>query len=270
MKLTVTKGSKLMSNSILRISNFPLMFMVFFLLCNDAMAQKADEASVFVTLFIARQADSSKIYKAKRTDISKNSQATTAKEIARQRGGKAVSSSSSESMSRSDTGGSVTRKSEKTIYKAISSKDVDNAMSKRLSEAGFETSDYDDVVSNCGGAERSKISQQFMVSDDIPRKTRSSAIKASRECEVKYFAIGSMTADVATTHQSGLKLVFVSVRGTVYDITKRLPRKVGVIGPVQYGGRGPNENIARRNALVLAGGKAAEIIVNQLNKKGLK
>jgi hypothetical protein len=237
---------------------------------NDALSQQNDEGSVFVTLFIARQADSSKVFKAKRTNISKDSQAVNAQETAIKRGGKAIASSSSDSMSRTDTGGSVTRKSEKTIYKAISSKDVDNAMSKSLSEAGFQTSDYDDVVSNCGGAERSKISQQFMISDDIPRKTRSSAIRASRECEVKYFAIGSMTADVATTHQSGLKQVFVSVRGTVYDIARRLPRKVGVIGPVQYGGIGPNENIARRNALIKAGKKAADVIVEQLEKKGLK
>ena len=255
-----------------QITNFRVIFilLIFCFISEDAVGQQNDEGSVFVTLFIARQADSSKEYKAKRTDISKSSKATSAKEIARKRGGKAVASSSSESMSRTDTGGSVTRKSEKTIYKAISSKDVNNAMSKNLSEAGFETSDYDDVVDSCGGVERSKISQQFMVNDDIPRKTRSSAIKASRECEVKYFAIGSMTADVATTHQSGLKQVFVSVRGTVYDITKRLPRKVGVIGPVQYGGRGPNENIARRNALILAGNKAAKTIVQQLQKKGLK
>jgi hypothetical protein len=225
-----------MNKSILRIQNFFLMFMGVFFICNDAMSQNSEEASVFVTLFVARQADSSKEFDAKRNANS----------------------------------GNVLRKSERTIYKVISSKDIDNAMSIKLSEAGFETADYDSVVSNCGGAERSKISSQFMKGDDIPRRTRSSAIKASRECGVKYFAIGSMTADVATTHQSGLKLVFVSVRGTVYDITKKLPRKVGVIGPVQYGGRGPNENIARRNALLLAGGKAAEIIVNQLNKKGLK
>ncbi len=259
-----------MKKFILKFRAIPLILLVLTVISTDAIGQGSDEASVFVTLFVARQADTSKIYKAKRVDVSESSTAASAKETAVVRKGKAVSSSSSNTMSRSASGGSVERKSQKTIYKVISSKDVDNAMSKLLSEAGFETSDYDDVVDNCGGAERSKINQQFMVSDDIPRKTRSSAIKASRDCEVKYFAIGSMTADVATTHQSGLKQVFVSVRGTVYDISKRLPRKVGVIGPVQYGGRGPNENIARRNALLLAGKNAATSIVDQLNKKGLK
>jgi len=249
---------------------FSIVLLAVALLSNDVAGQNADEPSVFVTLFVARQADSAKVFKAKKTNISKSSSLNSSKQIARASGGKAVSSSSTESMSRSDTGGSVTRKSDKIIYKVISSEDVNNAMSKKLTEAGFETSDYDAVVSECGGVEPSKIQKQFMVADNLPRKTRSSATRASRECGVKFFAIGSMTADVARTHQSGLKQVFVSVRGTVYDISKRLPRKVGVIGPVQYGGMGPNEDIARRNALVLAGGKAAATIVNQLQKKGLK
>ena len=40
---------------------------------NDALSQQNDDGSVFVTLFIARQADSSKVFKAKRTNISKDS-----------------------------------------------------------------------------------------------------------------------------------------------------------------------------------------------------
>ena len=234
-----------------------ILFLAASLFTQDVLAQD-EEGSVFVTLFVARQADSSKVFKARKTDISKSSTASSEKQNAAASGGKAVSSSSTETMSRSDTGGSVTRKSDKIVYKAISSRDVDAAMSRKLTEAKFETTDYSSVVDNCGGTEPSKIKKQFMVQDDLPRKSRGSALRAARECEVRFFAIGTLTAEIARTHQSGLKQVFVSVRGTVYDLKKRLPRKVAVIGPVQYGAMGPDENVARRNALLLAGKKRAK------------
>ena len=65
-------------------------------------------------------------------------------------------------------------------------------------------------------------------------------------------------------------MVYVRVRGEVYNVTRRLPRLVATIEEQQFGGLGPNEDIARSNALSRAGKKAGELIVKMLRKKRLK
>ena len=64
--------------------------------------------------------------------------------------------------------------------------------------------------------------------------------------------------------------MFVSVRGQVWSITKKLPRKVASVGPVQFAGLGPNDTVAMRNALILAAKEAGTAIVDQLNAKGIQ
>ena len=64
--------------------------------------------------------------------------------------------------------------------------------------------------------------------------------------------------------------MYVSVRGQVWNISRRLPRQVASVGPVQFAGMGPNPTVAKNNALVLASKEAAQILVNQMNAKGLQ
>jgi len=48
-----------------------------------------------------------------------------------------------------------------------------------------------------------------------------------------------------------------------------LPKLVATIEPQQYGGLGPNEDIARTNALSRAGKEAGKLIVEMLLEKSL-
>ena len=109
------------------------------------------------------------------------------------------------------------------------------------------------------------------VNDDMSRRSRGSAIGASRDCEIRLFATGTIDIGVQDIDPvSGNRRVYVSVRGQVWNIDKRLPKKVTSVGPVQYAGLGPNDKVAMRNALTLAAEKAGREIVDQLNAKGIR
>ncbi len=236
-----------------------------------AGSQESGEGSAFTFLFIARQAVAVKSYDAKRTQISQSESVNVAKEKTTVSEGRAVASDTKKSMTKSVSGGSTVRKADKTQYSVIGTGDIDTAVGDVLSTAGFEVVSYEDVVSECGGAEPDAIREEFSVRDSMTRKARKAAILASRECEVSYFAVATLDVGMQEVDPvTGNKKVFVSVRCQVWRITSRLPRKVASVGPIQFAGLGPNEKVARRNALIMAAKKTAEKIVDQLNAKGLR
>ena len=252
------------------------------------------EGSVFVTMFVARQALESTTFDAERrssrsatktTDRSKKAKSKSkklAKEQVGSSGGKAISMAKQKSMSKSKSRnsstrssssqntGSTTRRSDKTSYKIISAKAADGAMSESLIKAGYEPSPYEFVAEECEGVSKDEISETFTTKEEMGRKQRRSAFRAARECEAKFFGVGTMTADIARTHRSGKKMVTVRLQGTVYNISKRLPRKVADIPPTQFRGVGSNEDSARTNALKKAGRKAGQMITKAMQAKGLK
>jgi len=115
------------------------------------------------------------------------------------------------------------------------------------------------------------IQQEFKESDDVSTETRKSILDSTRECEAVYFATGTIDIGVQDTDPvSGLKRVTTSVRGQVWNITKKLPRKVASVGPIQYSGLGQDDQVAKRNALTLSADAAAKVILDQLNSKDLK
>ena len=239
---------------------------------SDAAAQnvKSGEGSAIVSLFIARRVSSLTEYDAQRKKQSATTKSASSEARTASKGSQTTKTRTNKTNLETETSGSTTLRTAKNVYQELSSTDLGAAMTSIFAPAGYETIEYDDVVSECGGVERSVISDIFKTADDMPRKIWKSARKAAQECDVHFFARGTMTAGVARTHQSGLKLVTVSVRGSVFDISKRLPRRIGAIGPVQFGGRGRSEEVAMRNALNLAAKKTASIITKQLENKNIQ
>jgi hypothetical protein len=257
-------------------------------------AIKSGEGSLFVTLFVARQAATAETFQAVREQSaqsnigsstaskSKAKSKSAAMEKARASGGKAVSISKQKSFSKSKTknsatasassrsSGSTKRSSDEIAYKIISAKAVDGAMSNQLTSAGYESAAYVDVAAECEGINMAKLAKTFETAEELTGRQRRSAFRAARECEARYFALGTMTADIARTHQSGMKMVTVRVQGAVYDIKRRVPRRVAIIAPEQYMSLGTSEDSARTNALKLAGKKAGARITKMMQKKGLR
>ena len=88
------------------------------------------------------------------------------------------------------------------------------------------------------------------------------------------FEINSIgTIDINTPipdTRTGGFTVMVSVTGEVLDLSRRLPKKVAVIGPIQKRSGGIEGNEAIRNALSNAGELAGQEIFSRLNAKRIK
>ena len=236
-----------------------------------AASQGTGGGSQFVFIFVARELQSRKTFKNKENNISENQLVANAESKVAVDGANSSESLDQSSMRKSASGGSTEVKRAKLTYQVSSSKDINASMSNILSTAGYEIIEYDDVVSNCGGAERTVIMQEFSESDDMSRESRKAAIDGSRDCDVNLFATGTLDVGLSDTDPvSGMKRVFVSTRAQVWTLEKRLPKNVASVGPVQFSGLGPDAQVATRNALNLAAEEAAKEIVAILNSKGIR
>ena len=248
-----------------------------------ASGTASGEGSLFSFIFVARQTTEeqsfsaeSKRFDPRRTTVRKTESMNAADESAQTGGGSSAASSSQTSASKVTTGGSTLQKSGTTIKRATQRKfdvktslDVDSAMGETLTTGGFEVVNYDDVVSECGGAEMTQIEEEFRNKSGLSRATRKAAINGAKKCEVQYFAIGTMDQGMSNVMASGELKVNVKVTAQVWSISKRLPRRVASINIPNVGGFGNDDEEAYLNALINASKEAATEIVSQLNLKGL-
>ncbi len=221
---------------------------------------KKNNDSAFTFLFMARKQTSIKQFDARRTDVRKSTSANTVA---------ADGAATSESVTQS--GGNTLRKEDEVTYAVTSNQDLDTAVGEVVTAAGVEYIGYDDIVANCSAPSSKSFQNEYVSADEMSPKTRAAVIAAVRSCEVQYFATGTIDTGVASIDSvSGNQQVFVSVRAQLWDVSKKLPRKVGSVGPKQYSGLGPDQSIAAKNALASAAKDLAQNLVDQLNSKGIR
>lgn len=241
-------------------------------LSSESAAGKLEsgDGSLFSFIFVAREASEVKSYDAKKTNITMTESKNMAEEKSAMDNNTMISGDSTKSMKKVQTGGSTVRKADRVSYIVSSNQNLDASINEILSPAGFEIVEYTDVVSECGGAELEIIKNEFSSNHEVSRQTRKSALRSARECEVSYFAIGTLDVGMQDTDPtSGLKRVYVSVNAKVWNIEKRLPKRIASVNSDTFAGLGPNARVARDNALKKAATKAAKIIVDQMNAKGI-
>ena len=169
------------------------------------------------------------------------------------------------------SGGSRMQKKDAVTYAVSSSQDLDSAMGEMLTTSHIEYVGYDDIVVNCEGVPVTTFKDQFVHSDELEPQTRKKIIDAVRRCEVPYFAYGTIDTGIAKVDPiTGQQQVFVSVRAQLWDVSKKLPTKIGSVGPKQYSGLGPDQDVASKNALIIAAKDLANNLLDQLNAKGIR
>jgi hypothetical protein len=231
----------------------------------------AGDGELFSFIFVAREVESLKSFDARRTEIRLEENELSANQQGAARGGSASIDESTSSLNKTTQGGSTLRKANEISYRVRSGSDVDAAMTETLTGYGFDVVGYPDVVANCGGTSPDMINKEFSETDDMSIGSRQGAINAARNCEVNYFAVGTLDIGLNDIDPvTGNQRVHVSVRGQVWDISKKLPRRIASVGPVQYAGLGPDPEVAMRNALRLSASQSAKVIVDQLNAKRLR
>ena len=244
-------------------------------------AASGGDASVMVWIFAAKQAmrtegGTQKKFDDRRVKIETSESAATGSQTEVIDGSTAIVAEESESMSRTERGGSTTKRGDivtatQRDYDLIPTADIDAKISSVLSLNNYEPYEYVDILNECGGAEIEVVQQELAMNGDMSRETRRAVILAMRDCGVDYLAIGTIDVNtpIPDDVQGGYR-VNVSVNGQVLDVSKRLPKKVAVIGPVQKRSGGIEDNEATRNALSIAGDTVGNEIVSRLNAKGIQ
>jgi hypothetical protein len=241
-------------------------------LMNSVAAPSAAPSGISLSyLFVARQTDSVRQFQGRNTTMTNTQQGTTASGTQGITGGVANYSESADQTSVTVTGGSTLLKADQVEYVVTSPENVNTAMLDVFSSNGFQVADYRDVVAQCGGVDPDRINAEFARSDQLSRETRKQAFAAARSCSVAAFAIGTLDIGLPDIDPvSGNKRVYVSVRSQVMNLTGVLPRVIASVGPVQYAGLGPDQQVAMRNALQLAATEVAKTISDQLKSKGVQ
>jgi hypothetical protein len=227
---------------------------------NGSEQTERSDNSTFAFLLMARKQISVKQFDGRRTDVRRQ---TTARTTA------ADGAVTSESVVQ--TGGNTLRKEDEITYAVTSSQDLDAAMNEALNASGIEPVAYEDIVGTCSGPTPKSFQNEYVSADEMSPKTRAAVFAAARKCEVRYFAAGTVDVGApAKDSVSGMTQVFVSVRAQLLDLSPKLPRRVGSVGPKTFSGLGPDNTVAAKNALTAATQETVKILVDQLNAKGIR
>lgn len=170
------------------------------------------------------------------------------------------------------TGGSTTRKADAVVWDVGNASEINTAMTGVLGSAGFEVVEAEYVEGESGGQlDIERIRRDFSTGSDLSPEVLRATVAGVRTAQIPLLAFGTM--DVGMRDQdpvTGNTRVHVTVSGKVMDVSGRFPRTLASVGPVQFAGLGPDESVARTNALLLAGEKAAQQVVDALNARQVR
>ncbi|MCD4744111.1 MAG: hypothetical protein K8R67_16740 [Desulfobacteraceae bacterium] len=231
-----------------------------------------DEKSYLSFVFVAREAKTVKKFDKRKVVRTVEESSEDQTEISNVEEGELKLSAENKTDKIKTTGGSTTQKSDQIQYDVSNASEINTAMSNVFATAGFEVVDAEFLADETEGlVDVEKFIEDFKYGDDITGKTRREAVKGCRAVDVLFFSIGTLDVGMKDIDPvSGLTRVFVSVTGKVLSLKKRFPKTVASVGPVQFSGLGPDQTVAKRNALKLAAEKAANELVSQLRAKNIK
>lgn len=230
-----------------------------------------DERSYLTFVFLSRKATSVKQYDDK---VSKRVDSTNIEETIQSEtltDSEIGVNSETYSSATITSGGSTESKADIVTYNVNSSDDINTTILQVFGDAGYEVVEAEMVADETGGLMNLEdFINDFSQGEDISASTRKNAALGCRDLDIKYFAIGKL--DIGQNLRdpvTGLIRVYVNVNAKVYDVSKRFPKTVASVGPVQYSGIGPTQDVAQRNALQQAGKNASDGLVSQMRSKNL-
>jgi len=255
----------------------------------SAVGQSASaERSLVALLFMARRQSSvqsfdDKVFRRADASSAANAQAREGERTSEGESIGASSISTSGSIERSSsqkvdtsvsttTGGSTTRKADAVAWDVSNASEINTAMTGVLSDAGFEVVEAEFVEGESGGQlDIERIRSDFSTGSDLSPDVLRATVAGVRHAQIPLLAFGTMDVGMRDIDPvTGNTRVFVTVIGKVMDVSGRFPRTLASVGPVQYAGLGPDESVARTNALSQAAEKAAQNIVDALNARQVR
>lgn len=170
------------------------------------------------------------------------------------------------------TGGSTTRKADAVTWEVSNSAEINTAMTGVLGDAGFEVVEAEYVEGESGGQlDIERIRRDFSTGNDLSPDVLRATVAGVRHAQIPLLAFGTLDVGMRDTDPvTGNVRVFVTVSGKVMDVSGRFPRTLASVGPVQFAGLGPDESVARTNALDQAAEKTAQQVVDALNARQVR
>ena len=232
-----------------------------------------------VSFFIARKAESTdtKVYDKKVTKIVKGETSLAAEKSATTDGSTTVLNKQSSAYAKTQKGGSseLKQRSSSRSWVIMPSSDLNSNISKTLSNNGFKGIRYPSFAKRCGAPSSDIIEEEFSSLDKLSDDTEAEifdSIAESERCNkiIGFVAIGTINVNTALVDKvSGNFTVSASIRVDVSQIIDGFPEVIAAIGPIQVRSQGLEDNEAEKNALIKAGEKAAQEIVNSLIAQGI-
>ncbi len=229
----------------------------------NATDSEKSEMAIYV---IARKASELKMFKPREFNKTVTEENSDSSETVSASGSSATAASSNETSSSTTTGGSSSQKSDKVTYGPIdgANDDIFANMSKVFSEYDFDVFEFIELDVD------DRVSESYIKGDNISSKNKKYMWNAVKEEDVPYLVFSTATIDAKGIDSvSGSIAVGVTVNGIIYYCKKRCKVQASV-GPVQYHATGQSELEAQRNSILLAGTKAAQELIDQLNAKGVQ
>lgn len=180
-------------------------------------------------------------------------------------------STSVQTTSTRETGGSTTRRATETSYQLIPSANLVQVFTSNFSKAGFKVNEAAMIEPYTGGRFKvTAIENDYKSGMDLKPATLASLVDGMRYAHMAYVALGTLDVGLPDKDpNTGLFRVGVTVNAKLLDIGAVIPETAASVGPVQYAGLGPTEDEARTAALKLAAESAAHEMTSQITNLGL-
>lgn len=251
---------------------------------SEVAKASSNEKSGLIFVVMSRKAAGVRRFEDRRSDRSDRTEGTETTESASATDNRASAAKETTQVSITTSGGSTEIKADQIQYQVSSSEDINSTITRVFSEAGFYVIEGEMIEPKTKGDDGKPLlsieafRNDFSRGADVSARTRVNAAEGLSTDAVKklkrnfrFLMVGAL--DVGRNLKdpaSGLVKVIVSVNTKIYDVSDSLPTTVATIGPVQYAGLGDTQEVAERNALVVAGETAAKELVSQMRSKSLR
>ncbi|NCT82317.1 MAG: hypothetical protein GXC94_04185 [Comamonadaceae bacterium] len=235
----------------------------------DDRVYKRAEGSVQVQVNASSQATSMQKEKTSEGESVRKAQVETFGSKSQQQDDSLSVDASKKVVATSEAGGSTTRKASESTWRLLPSANLNQVFVSAFSQGG-----YDVVEAALIETEKFKVADvesDYKSGNDLQPKTLRAIAAGMKDNGVPYVALGTLDVGLAAKDpQTGLMRVDVTVNAKVWDVSKPIPRTKAAVGPVSYSGVGPNEDVARGNALKSAASSAAQELSSRMATMGLR
>ncbi len=237
----------------------------------DANMAQSGPRGQLVALFLARETESVVQKKVRDTVVTQTRGVSSDDRMADVTENSVSSERVSSSMQQQSTGGSRIVGSDKINWVVSRPGYVETSFNAVMTGAKFRAVPAFAAQRKSGGLFNiDAFQEEFGTENNVSADTMADATDFLNQAGIKYFVVGTM--DVGAKNRdpvSGQVKVAVSISATVTDVSGFFPEVVASVGPVTLAALGQDQDIAKKNALVVAAERAADEIVASLQSKGI-